>query len=403
MGSATSSKCASSSWGAQLSLRRPRIWAASFAIWTALSLFDVFSELMAYAGKSHPSLGQLLLRNFEDGTIWALLTPFIYALTRKYSFGREGWRRPALVQVLAGCIFAFAGSLGAAVLLPLIPGGETPLAPPFWARVDAMFIANLPRYLLILGFSQALIYQEKYREREMRSAQLEVQLAQAQLQVLKVQLEPHFLFNTLNSIAALSRRDAAAAERMTVQLADLLRISLEALELQEVPLQEELDFVQVYLDIQKVRFHDRLTVRMNVEEETRKAVVPHLILQPLVENSIRHGLGTRLAGGCVEIRACRRFHALELEVIDNGRGLPNGGEGPLPEGVGLSTTRARLKQLYGDDFRFFLVNQPGGGCRVHLSVPFCVAKDEGIHHDSADHDRGRRAARAGAHSLAARA
>ena len=156
---------------------------------------------------------------------------------------------------------------------------------------------DLQRYWYVLLITQAIGYYGKYRERELQSSQLEAQLAYAQLEVLKIQLEPHFLFNTLNSIAALARNDGLAAEHMTLQLADLLRLSLDAVGVHEVPLSRELTFLQKYVDIQQTRFQDRLRVEMDIQPHTRSALVPNLILQPLVENAIRHGIGPRRAPG----------------------------------------------------------------------------------------------------------
>ena len=210
---------------------------------------------------------------------------------------------------------------------------------------------DFQRYWYILLITQAIGYYGKYRERELQSSQLEAQLALAQLEVLKIQLEPHFLFNTLNSIAALARNDGPAAENMTLQLADLLRFSLDAMGVHEVPLSRELTLLQKYIDIQQTRFQDRLQVEMDIAPNTLSALVPNMILQPLVENAIRHGIGPRRAPGHIRITTRQVFDELWMEICDNGIGLTRFDGGVPPEGVGLRNTRARLQQLYNHDHK----------------------------------------------------
>jgi sensor histidine kinase YesM len=235
---------------------------------------------------------------------------------------------------------------------------------------------DFQRYWYILLITQAIGYYAKYRERELQSSQLEAQLAHAQLEVLKIQLEPHFLFNTLNSIAALARNDGPAAENMTLQLADLLRFSLDAMGVHEVPLSRELTVLQKYIDIQQTRFQDRLQVEMDISGSTLSALVPNMILQPLVENAIRHGIGPRRTPGQIRISTRHVFDELWMEISDNGLGLTRfGGEVP-PEGVGLRNTRARLQQLFNHDHRLMLEDAPGGGCIVRIHIPFRTYSEE---------------------------
>jgi LytS/YehU family sensor histidine kinase len=181
-----------------------------------------------------------------------------------------------------------------------------------------------------------------------------------------MQLHPHFLFNTLNSISVLMRRDVEAADRMLVGLSNLLRVTLAAKTAHEIPLREELDFLEKYLEIEQTRFRDRLTLRMRIEREAMEAMVPHLIFQPLVENAVRHGIRDRESGGLIEIRAERRGDALLLEVRDDGPGI----EESVSEGVGLSNTRARLEYLYGADAKLELRNSREGGLVTSVQIPF---------------------------------
>ncbi|HEV2129507.1 MAG TPA: histidine kinase, partial [Longimicrobiaceae bacterium] len=197
----------------------------------------------------------------------------------------------------------------------------------------------------------------------------EGQLTRAQLDVLKMQLHPHFLFNTLNAISALMHRDVPAADRMLARLGDLLRLSLEKAGTQEVTLRDELEFLEPYLEIEQTRFGDRLKVEWTIDSEALDAMVPHLILQPLVENSIRHGIAPRAAPGRIEISAQRSNGSLQLEVRDNGRGL-NQGDQMRSTGVGLSNTRARLAQLYDGSHSFEVGGAPEGGVVVAMEIPF---------------------------------
>jgi LytS/YehU family sensor histidine kinase len=192
------------------------------------------------------------------------------------------------------------------------------------------------------------------------------------LQALKMQLQPHFLFNTLNAIAALVRKNEnKAATDMLAGLSDLLRLSLENVGAQEISLKQELEFLERYLEIERIRFKDRLQVRMHVAPETLEARVPNLILQPLVENAIRHGIASRSAAGVIEIRAEREGERLRLQIKDNGPGFP--GEEPINRGVGLTNAMARLQRLYGAAQSLVFNNAPEGGAVVTLEIPFARA------------------------------
>ena len=214
-----------------------------------------------------------------------------------------------------------------------------------------------------------------YRETSTR-AQLEARLARAQLQSLKLQMHPHFLFNTLNSITTLITEEPLAAERMVTGLSELLRISLRNAGEQEVPLERELEVLRHYLTIQQIRFQDRLAVELDVDPETLPAMVPNLILQPLVENAIRHGIGPRATGGRIEVRATRVGDALRLRVRDDGVGTAAEAM-PVREGTGIGNTRARLGHLYGNRHRFEIGGAPGAGFTVVAEIPFRLAGEAG--------------------------
>jgi LytS/YehU family sensor histidine kinase len=229
-----------------------------------------------------------------------------------------------------------------------------------WTVLDAVVFCSL------VAVHHAVIYYRVSKDRALRASQLEARLAQAQLQMLRMQLQPHFLFNTLHSISALMHKDVRRADSMVASLSDLLRMSLQNIGAQEVPLQSELDFLQRYVEIMTLRFGDRLRVTIDVDPETRDARVPNLLLQPLVENSFRHGFGD-LGTGTITIAVRREEDMLRCDVMDNGRGLRAGHR----EGVGLTSTRQRLAHLYGDRHAFSIRGTPdGGGVHVTMVIPF---------------------------------
>jgi LytS/YehU family sensor histidine kinase len=246
--------------------------------------------------------------------------------------------------------------------------------------------ANLPMkvsiYWLILIAINALDYYHSFRVAEVKASELRAQLAQAQLRALKMQLHPHFLFNTLNSISALLHRDTEAADQMVARLGDFLRLTLENSGDQEVTLEQEMEFMRCYLEIETARFHDRLSVETDIEPQTLHARVPNLVLQPLIENAIRHGISRQSAPGRLAIRAARRGDRLLLQVEDNGPGLSLISEGGTPPanpltrtlagGVGLANTRARLEHLYGREHRFELTRAKPRGMIVTLEIPFQI-------------------------------
>ena len=247
----------------------------------------------------------------------------------------------------------------------------------FSSRALNQIHLDLLIYGATIGMSYAVSYYFRFREREFRASQLESQLAQAQLQTLKMQLHPHFLFNTLNAIAGLVRDSRnKAAVNMLAGLSDLLRYTLENAGKQQVPLREELEFLELYLDIQQMRFSDRLRVELHIEPETLSALVPNLILQPLVENAIRHGISRRAAAGLVGVSANRDGGDLHIRIYDDGPGLKQDNGNRMVEGVGLSNTRARLKQLYSGEQNFSLAERPNGGVEAVLIIPFTVAPEE---------------------------
>lgn len=360
--------------------RRRRLvkWGLIAMGWTLFGLFFVSEVIISRAYDGRPlKLGDTLAAWLICAYLWLGLTPFVLHLARRFPFDRRRWVVNLLIHLAASIAFALL-QLGTYVLVASWAGleiGKRPYFEAFRGIFVGDFHFDLLTYWAIIGLSHALDYYRKYRERELRAAQLETRLAQAELDALRMQLHPHFLFNTLNSISVLMAEDTNAARRMLTRLSDLLRASLESKGAHEVSLKEELEFLESYLEIEQIRFQDRLTVRMEVDPKALDARVPHLILQPLVENAIRHGIAPRAAPGVIEIRARRQNGMVQLEVRDNGAGLGANSSESSIKGIGLSNTRARLEQLYGAAHRFELQDTDGQGLTVTLVIPFSSLVD----------------------------
>jgi LytS/YehU family sensor histidine kinase len=270
-------------------------------------------------------------------------------------------------------------AVGAAINLWIKPFdnmGESPKEfwPRFISRVPGVFPSDLLIYGAVIGVFYAIDYYRKYREREFQASRLETQLAQAQLDSLRMQLHPHFLFNTLNSIVGLVRDNKNnAAVNMLVGLSDLLRHTLEYSTRHEVELREEINFIKLYLGIQEMRFSDRLRIELDIDPRTTKALVPNLILQPLTENALRHGIGRSADSGLVGISSAVTDGHLRLTVYDNGAGLPDDWQMKGSTGIGLANTAARLQQLYDDNHQFDIRNRDGGGVEVVILMPMRTA------------------------------
>jgi LytS/YehU family sensor histidine kinase len=225
---------------------------------------------------------------------------------------------------------------------------------------------NLFSYAVVVVVAYGLSYYRAYRERTVAAARLETQLARTQLDALRARLHPHFLFNTLNAIAALMHRDVEAADRMLARLSELLRTAIDAGAAHEVALADELAFVERYLEIERARFSDRLDIRLDVAPDAYAAAVPQLLLQPLVENAVRHGIAPRAGAGRIEVSAHRHAAQLVLAVRDNGVGS----RGRRGDGTGLGVTRERLRQMYAGAARLRSGDLPGGGFEVQIVLPY---------------------------------
>jgi signal transduction histidine kinase len=343
--------------------------------WTVVGLISATQATLLWPASYPPPVSRLKLAAWHllSWYGWAALTPVVFWMARRCPLEGGRWWFRALLHAVAGVALALA-HLSFFVWTWRVLEPEVARRASFTANLQQVMYQGLVFewliYWLVLGSVFVLDYYRRYRERDLVAAQLQRQLAEAQLQALKMQLHPHFLFNTLNMIATLMRKqDNDAAVQMLAGLGDLLRHTLEQVDKQEVPLQEELDFIERYLAIEQARFHDRLTVRMQIAPDTLTAAVPSLLLQPLVENAVRHGIAKRAAAGVIEIKAMREGDKLRLQVSDNGPGLP--ADLPAaPAGVGLSNTRARLERRFGDNQSFALRNS--AGLIVEVIIPFQV-------------------------------
>jgi two-component system, LytTR family, sensor kinase len=350
-------------------------WFFFFCVWGLLGTsFALSTYLGARQDNVQISWKRILSGYLADFYLWGLLSPLIFLLARRFEL-RKRFPRNLLIHLAASVIlsgFVLSAASPLVWYLGYVNLARNPTLAILW-RNNAFsayyFHQGLTIYWTTLVVAHALYYYRRLREREAQTARLTAQLAQAQLQALKMQIHPHFLFNTLNSISALLHKDVEAADRMIARLGDFLRLTLKSSDAQIVDFEQELEFLKCYLDIEHIRFQDRLTVEMDIDPHALTAMIPNLILQPIVENAVRHGVARQADPGHITIRARRQDGRLIMKVEDNGPGLKLNSNG---SGIGLSNTRARLEQFYGTDFRFQIANSAGRGASVTLDVPAFV-------------------------------
>jgi len=348
--------------------RRRATWLAlDVGIWGTMALLYAVQSAVRMGPDGQAAFPRIAVGSLVSFAPCVVLTPFVALLALRYRFGERTWRHSALIHLAGLATFiAVAGPMMVALewLLPW-QRFANPVATIRWGALIYLAPDTLI-YVLVVAAVQAIAYARETRERAVDEARLRAELADARLHALSAQLQPHFLFNTLHAISALVREEPARAEQLLARLSELLRHALRATTSVETSLGEELAFLEKYVDIQEARFGPRLQVTFDVGPELDDVRVPCLLLQPLVENAIRHGTSRRRTGR-VEIFAHRVGAVLSIRVRDDGVGLPT--DRPITEGIGLTATRARLRQYYGDDFAFTLENRREGGAVCALTLP----------------------------------
>jgi len=348
-------------------------YALYWGFWTILGIVNAASAVIDEPGL--PAWQPILWEMSSLYTV-GMLYPLVAYAARRFPFTRQTWLRATLLHFALIAPFSFLHTSGMAMIrtaaysvmnVPYRFGGDN-----LSRQVVYEFYKDISLYWTLIAVALAFDYYRKYRDRELQSAQLQGQLAEAQLQNLRGQLNPHFLFNTLNMISSRMYEDPAEADRMISRLSDLLRFSLKSSATAEVPLRTEIEMLGLYLEIMKARFGDSIEVRVNVEPEAQGAMIPTLLLQPLVENAFRHGVANKSQGGCVDIRGSAENGTLKLSVRDNGPGINGSFAKAMRKGVGLSNTAARLRQMYGDKHRMDIrspITDDKSGLEIVIEIP----------------------------------
>ena len=341
-------------------MRRPLIWLAVLAGWTVLAVVFAVSSSLTYAlTYQPPQWERTFALALTEWYAWAALTPLVAWLAMRLRLRRGVWVRRAILLAAIGLPMAmFKVSL-------------TRMARSVAGVSEYFLLSNLATHYFIYWGIIAMVHVASYyrgeRERELRASHAEARLADARLQLLRMQLHPHFLFNTLNTIAELVHENPATAERMITGLSGLLRETLDSGGVDLVPLERELALTSRYLEIQRCRFGDRLTTRIEAPQDAGQGLVPIFLLQPLVENALKHGIGAHRSAGTVSVRASRERDRLVIHIEDDGTGFD---PVAIRDGIGLSNTRARLLAVYGSDHHFGVTRRDTGGTRVELNMPF---------------------------------
>lgn len=323
----------------------------------------------------HPSFGRMLIWELPYWLLWAILSPLVFWLTRRFRLERGQLLRNSLIHLTTCLTLALAHRIVYLFIAWELGVDAYVKLGSLWAVYKEHLFFNLPNgFLCYVTVLLAGTYYRHHQEEELKISRLKTEVTLAQLQALKMQFHPHFLFNTLNSISSLMDEDVKAAEEMLGRLGNFLRLMLDNSGAQGVTLQVELEFLRCYLEMMQVRYPDRLTVQINVDPETYEAMVPNLILQPIVENAIKHGFIGGVGDGRIEIHARREDDWLRLEVRDNGPGLRPTEQKP-GSGLGIKLTRQRLEHLYANRQSISFSDAPSGGLQVCLSMPYQLSDD----------------------------
>ncbi|KAA3608864.1 MAG: hypothetical protein D8M58_19200 [Calditrichaeota bacterium] len=342
---------------------------AVFLLWTFLAFFYVFQQYYITLIKDKEfELSTIIIWELSYFYTWAVLTLIIIFLARKNPLEKQNLIKNGLLHFIFALVIAFvhrAGSMFIYLVLAKPEDLEKGLPDFFGPKVILGSFDGFIIYWMILGVFFSFEYYQQVREQKVKSARLESQLAKAELTALKMQLNPHFLFNTLHAISSLIDSKGKDAQNMLVRLSDFLRQTLESEGQQNVSIKKEISFLKSYLEIEQIRFGKRLSVEYNIEESLSQKLIPTLILQPLVENAIKHGISPHSGQGKIEISVSEKNSFMEISVCDNGKGIGQ----DIVEHVGLKNTRQRLEQVYGKSSRLKYYNRDQGGFCVHLSIP----------------------------------
>ena len=360
-------------------LRSPSVWALSLSAWFLLGLLNSGSEVIdVITGDRDAALWEPITWEMTSTMTFGLLTPFLITFALRVRFARTSSAVTIGGHVVAMVLFSFlhvGGMIGARKAIYAVAGGSYDFGN-FSLEFLYELFKDVITYGMLVGLTYGFDYYRRYRQREIDASRLETSLAQVQLENLEHRMQPHFLFNTLNLISAKMREDIDAADRMITRLSDLLRLSMQRWGGREVTLSEEREMLDAYLEIMKARFEDRLQARVEIAPDAADALVPPLLLQPLVENAIKHGVSRREEGGRVEVTARRNGTRLLLEVRDDGPGTEEPAEHLLAKGLGLSTTAERLRRLYGEDQKLTFERGKPAGFVLTIAIPFRTGTPE---------------------------
>ncbi|MGV3710883.1 MAG: sensor histidine kinase [Gemmatimonas sp.] len=334
-----------------------------WGIWSAQQ--SIFAAVLT--GQSIPARANPLSVTILSASFWALITPLIMIVSRRIRDTRINAAGKTIVHVGVFLTVHTTDVMMYWLSTMFLTTWDRAFVPMYFSLVTFNALA----YLVVSASILALDAQETIRSRATRESQLEAQLALAQFHALRAQLHPHFLFNALNAVSSLIHSDPSQADRMLSRISELLRTAIATAPHAEVSLMDEMEFNRRYLDVERMRYGDRLDVHIDMAGETFDALVPNMLLQPLVENAVRHGVAPHAGAGRVEVKSMRRGAELHIVVRDTGNGFDDTESRSASGGVGLATTQARLRKLYGDAQQLQLVNVEGG-CEVRVTVPFHV-------------------------------
>lgn len=353
-------------------------WLAILAGFVLAGLFILKSYLYyAYWGEFNPErMRHMVVVHLANNVLWGLLTPIVYYFVTQYRvYSPAPWSERN--KAIAASIFmSFLHETLSNVII-VIPFHLLGIEKISWEAMHTIIglypsaiIARLIEYWIIYAVFTAIDSQRKFRTKELELVQLENQLSVAQLDALRLQLQPHFLFNTLNTISSLMEFNVKGAQKIVSKLGGLLRKVLEGDNENLTELRDEVEFVRSYLDIEQVRFNDRLRVKYEIEEQTLNALVPNLILQPLMENAVKHGFAKKIGDGVIEVKTCLRDNQLHLKISDDGKGTNKDQKALLSSGIGLKNVKDRLELLYPGRYDFCIESKKDKGFAVTLSIPF---------------------------------